>query len=113
MRAWRWVAVLSVAGLAACSGNGYITVRGALIVPPPGDSQCRLSLPQFKGTPDEGDYTRSLKGAHFQESFPVDKKVRDYELVIACAGYQPMTRQVHLDQGVFAVDLGNVVLTRE
>jgi hypothetical protein len=105
--------VLSVVLLAACSSSGYVTLRGALLVPPPGESECRLSLPQFKGTPDEGDYTRRLKGGHFQESFPIDGKVRDYEVVVACAGYQPMTRQVHLGEGEFAADLGNVILAKE
>jgi hypothetical protein len=105
--------VLSVAGLAACSNNGYVTFRGDLLVPAQGESQCRLSLPQFKGTPDEGDYTRSLRGGRFQESFPIDGKDRDYDVLIACAGYQPLTRHVHLAEGVFAVDLGNVILSKE
>ncbi len=105
--------VLSAVWLAACSNNGYVTFRGALLVPTPRQSECRLSLPQFKGTPDEGDYTRKVNATLFQESFPIDKNVRDYEVVIACAGYRPLTRQVHLDEGVFAVDMGNVVLTRE
>ena len=112
MRRWKALSGSTLLLLCACSNNGYVTFRGALLDPPPGQSECRLSLPQFKGTPDEGDYTRKVQG-HFQESFPIDPKVRDYEVVIACAGYRPMTKSVQLAQGVFAVDLGNVVLTRE
>ena len=104
--------LLACCVLAGCSGNGYVTFRGVLLVPPPGETECRFSLPQFKGTPDEGDYTRKVQG-HFQESFAIDGTVRDYEVVVACAGYVPMTKKVHLAEGEFAVDLGNLMLTKE
>ncbi|KGQ18503.1 hypothetical protein LF41_528 [Lysobacter dokdonensis DS-58] len=102
----------ALAALAACSNNGYVTFRGALLVPPAGQQgECRLSLPQFKDTPDEGDYTREIHG-QFQQSFPIDAQTRDYEVEIACAGYEPLRRTVHLDQGEFGVDLGNLVLEK-
>jgi hypothetical protein len=103
-------AMFAVVVLAACARGDHITLRGDIVSPTPGDADCTVSLPQLKDAPNAADYVRRVHGSHFQESFAVEQRARDYEVTIACAGHAPVTRTAHFDAGTFAVDLGQVVL---
>ena len=105
-----FLVLVLVAALPACSGDGYITLRGEVVEPPPGTSTCTLSIPQFKGTPEAADYVRKIQG-HFQETFPIRGDAREYEVALDCTGYVPKSRKVTFGNGQFAVDLGPIRMT--
>ena len=97
--------------LGACArSDGYLTIRGEILDPAPGKTDCTVALPHFKDAPNAADFTRKVQG-HFQESFAVPQRASEYEVVVACAGYAPLEKRVPLTQGEFAIDLGNVVLS--
>ena len=104
------LALAATALLAACRGDGYLTVRGELLTPAPGVADCTVALPGLKDAPNAAEFTRKVQG-HFQESFSVGHRAAEYEVVVACDGYAPLTKTFPLQQGEFAIDLGNVVLT--
>ena len=97
--------------LGACAPrDGYLTLRGEILEPAPGRSNCTVALPQFKDASNAAAFTRKVQG-HFQESFAVTQRASAYDVVVACDGYAPLTKNVPLDKGEFAIDLGNVVLS--
>jgi hypothetical protein len=105
------LALAIVVLLGACARrDGYLTLRGEILQPTPGTSDCTVALPAFKDAPNAADFTRKVQG-HFQESFAVTQRAAAYDVVVACSGYAPLMKNVPLDQGEFAIDLGNVILS--
>ena len=41
----------------------------------------------------------------------VGTRAAEYQVLVACDGYAPLEQAFPLQQGEFAIDLGNVVLT--
>ena len=105
------LALAIVVLLGACARrDGYLTLRGEILEPAPGRADCTVALPAFKDASNAADFTRKVQG-HFQESFAVTQRAAAYDVVVACSGYAPLTKNVPLDQGEFAIDLGKIMLS--
>lgn len=105
------LALAIVVLLGACARrDGYLTLRGEILEPAPGRADCTVVLPAFKDAPNAADFTRKVQG-HFQESFAVTQRAAAYDVVVACSGYAPLAKNVPLDQGEFAIDLGRIMLS--
>jgi hypothetical protein len=111
MRAAACLALAIVVLLGACARrDGYFTIRGEILEPAPGRADCTVALPAFKDASNAADFTRKVQG-HFQEAFAVPQRAAAYDVVVACEGYAPLTKNMPLPAGEFAIDLGNIMLT--